>query len=278
MLKKAFFIYFLLLWATPTIWGQKENFLSRSSLGPTLGGSYYIGDLNPYRHFQNTHISGGLIYRYTLNSRVALNGKLLYGKVSADDANSNFEAHRLRNLSFESTIYELSGGIEFNYFNYKLGDEKFFFSPYMFVNVGFFRMNPSRELNDEMIALQPLGTEGQGSDLNEEQHYSLTQFVIPFGIGFKLNITEKMSLSLEYGIRKTFTDYIDDVGGNYVDPSLLTEANGNLAARMADPSLEGFEAVGPRGNAATKDWYSIFGVMVTFPLGNEGKCHFKNIY
>lgn len=272
---KNAFIILIIVTLSFNVLSQRENFKSRSALGIMLGGSYYIGDLNPYKHFQNTHLSGGLIYRYYINSRIELRGTLMYGKVSASDANSSIESHRLRNLSFQTDIYEVSGGIEFNYKNYKLGDTKYFFTPYMFIGLGLARINPSREYNGEMVELQPLGTEGQGSSLNDKDPYSLTQIVVPLGVGFKINFGERSAISFEYGIRKTFTDYLDDVGGNYVDPVALTAENGNLAARMADPSLGGFEAVGPRGNSATNDWYSMFGITLTFPLGKEGTCYYR---
>lgn len=136
-------------------------------------------------------------------------------------------------------------------------------------------MNPMTEYNGEMIELQPLGTEGQGSNLNPNSPYSLTQFAIPFGVGIKLNLSRGVAISLEYGLRKTFTDYLDDVGGNYVDQVALSAANGDLAARLADRSIGGFQAVGPRGNSATNDWYNIFGAMITFPLGKESKCFYR---
>lgn len=254
---------------------QSETFLSRSSVGPMLGGSYYIGDLNPYGHFEHVNPAIGLVYRYYVNSRIELKAGVRYAQVSADDAMSSIELHRMRNLSFESDIYEISGGIEFNYFNYKLGDAKYFWTPYMFIDIAFFQMNPMTEYNGEMIELQPLGTEGQGSNLNSSSPYSLTQFAIPFGVGVKFNLSKGVAISLEYGIRKTFTDYLDDVGGDYVDQVALSTANGDLAARLADRSIGGFQAVGPRGNSATNDWYSIFGAMITFPLGKESKCFYR---
>jgi hypothetical protein len=41
-------------------------------LGITGGVTYYIGDLNPYRHYpKNTHPGFGLMYRYNFNERYA---------------------------------------------------------------------------------------------------------------------------------------------------------------------------------------------------------------
>jgi hypothetical protein len=133
-------------------------------------------------------------------------------------------------------------------------------------------MNPKTEINGDMVELQPLGTEGQGSDLSSKNNYSLTQLCIPLGVGVKFALGKKAALSLEYGIRKTFTDYLDDVGsGSYVDPSLLSVANGPLAADLSNRSLDG-DRFGKRGNASTKDWYTFFGGSLTFRLGKPNKC------
>jgi opacity protein-like surface antigen len=270
-----FFVVLLMsIVSIQSVVGQSENFRSRSTFGLMAGGSYYIGDLNPYGHFRNTKLSGGFLYRYHINSRIELRGNLLYGQVGADDANSKIDIHRNRNLSFQSDIWELTGGIEFNYFNYQIGNPKYFITPYMFIEMGVFRMNPTTELNGEQIELQPLGTEGQGSSLSNKDPYSLTQIVIPFGVGVKINVTRKVAIGIEYGMRKTFTDYLDDVGGNYVNQELLIQENGNLAARLADRSLGEFPAYGPRGNSSTKDWYAMFGLTLTFKLGNPDKCFY----
>jgi hypothetical protein len=151
---------------------------------------------------------------------------------------------------------------------------KYSYTPYMFIGLGVSRINPQTDYNGELIDLQPLGTEGQGSSLNSSDPYSLTQLVIPFGVGFKINVTKRIAVSVEYGLRKTFTDYLDDVGGSYVNNDLLLLENGNLAAQLADRSLGESRAYGPRGNSATKDWYSTFGATISFSLGKPGKCFY----
>lgn len=277
---KAFFkilLFILLVFLTSNIAiAQIENFASRSSLGFMVGGSYYIGDLNRYKHFKNTNLSFGLVYRYHLNSRVELRGNFRYGKVEAYDSESGNADQLARNLSFESTLFELTGGIEFNYMNYKMGNKEYFFTPYMFIDIGVFKMDPQTEYNDEMVSLQSVGTEGQNSDLSSENSYPLTQVVIPFGIGFKFNLGNRAALSLEYGIRKTFTDYLDDVGpGSYLNKADLAQQNGNIAANLSDRSASDVQMTGSRGNAETKDWYSMFGIMFTFSLGNPDNCFYR---
>ncbi|NRA12748.1 MAG: hypothetical protein HRT57_12395, partial [Crocinitomicaceae bacterium] len=120
--------------------------------------------------------------------------------------------------------------------------------------------------------LQPLGTEGQGSSLNSKS-YGLTQLAIPIGLGAKISMGDKASINFEIGLRKTFTDYIDDVGsGSYIDPVLLAAENGPLAAELSNRSLSD-SRFGRRGNASTKDWYVFSGVMFTFRLGKPQKCY-----
>ena len=252
---------------------QQQNGRSRSELGIMLGGSYYIGDLNQFKHFNKTKPSVGVVYRYNYHSRLSFRGNLTYGKIEASDANAKMDLLKNRNLSFESTLIELAGGLEFTYLPFYLGSKKTKGTAYILAEIGLFHMNPQTEHNGDMVDLQPLGTEGQGSDLSSKKNYSLTQLCIPLGVGVKFALGKKAALSFEYGIRKTFTDYIDDVGSNsYVDPTLLTAANGPLAAELSNRSLDG-SRFGKRGNTSTSDWYSFFGAMLTFRLGKPNVCH-----
>lgn len=253
---------------------QQDHFWSKSELGFVIGGSYYIGDLNQFGHFKQNNLSGGLIYRYNYNSRVALRASLSYGKVEAYDSLGKTDYQLNRNLSFESTIFEGALGFEFNYFNYKIGNDRYYATPFLFAQIGVSRINPKAEYEGELYELQPLGTEGQGSGLNSNSTYNLTQLVVPMGFGFKINLGENVALQLEYGIRKTFTDYLDDVGDVYVNNVDLGSRNGDLAAALADRSSVLNVAGSKRGNPETKDWYSTFGIGLSISLGNPRRCAF----
>ncbi|RYM33798.1 hypothetical protein ERX46_07465 [Brumimicrobium glaciale] len=273
---KIVLISLLVILTSSIVNAQIENFRSRSELGFMVGGSYYIGDLNKYEHFNNTNLSFGLIYRFHVNSRLALRGTLRYGTIEGYDSESGKADQIARNLSFESSIFEVAGGLEFNYVNYKLGNKEYFFTPYMFIDIGVFKMDPQTDYKGEMVSLQNIGTEGQNSELTGENAYPLTQLVIPFGIGFKVNLGKRAAVSLEYGIRKTFTDYLDDVGkGDYLNAAELAQQNGNIAANLSDRSSSEIQMTGSRGNAETKDWYSMFGIMFTFSLGNPDICFYR---
>lgn len=136
------------------------------------------------------------------------------------------------------------------------------------------RMNPTTNYNGNNLELQPLGTEGQGTALNRKNNYSLNQITVPLGVGVKINLKDRLAISLEYGIRKTFTDYIDDVSGNYVDPDQLRAQNGPLAAELSDRRIDSSEEYN-RGNANNKDWYSFYGFMITFNPFKRNICEMR---
>ena len=269
---KTIFVFLLL----PFIFfSQRQNNLSKSELGIFTGGSYYIGDLNPLQHFKNSHIAYGIIAKYNINPRFALRGLFMMGNVSANDAQSPSQynnVYRNRNLSFNSTITEIGAGIEFNYFPFQLGNKTYRGSGYLFAEVAYFQINPTTTYLGEKVELRTLGTEGQGTPMNTNEYYSKNQLALPFGIGFKYPFGKIFCIGMEYGVRKTFTDYLDDVSSDrFVDKAQLKEVASPLTVALSNRNING-SAYGPRGNSQTKDWYFIYGITFTIRLGNPDEC------
>lgn len=274
------YIILLFTFAGTCVFAQPNQFFSRSELGPMGGGSYYIGDLNPNKHFIYSKPAFGLIYRYNLHSRAALRFTGTYLQLTGSDAKASDPFLVNRNLRFNNNIFELAGGIEFNYYNYVMNDDYNPISTYMFVEFAYFNMNPTTSFEGNEIELRPLGTEGQGTNLTEDDFYSRNQFAIPFGLGVKFNLIKRVAMSFEYGLRLTFTDYIDDVSGAYVNNELLAGQNGPLAAALADRTIQPYRSIGSntglqRGNPNTRDWYSVFSAMITIQLGKRPICFYK---
>lgn len=273
-MKKSLLLVLLLPFLTCGLRGQE---FYRSEVGLFLGGSYYLGDLNPSKHFLQTKFAGGVIYRYNITPRWALKVNALLGGLEASDAVS--KANIDRNLSFKSMIFDFSTQIEFNFLQYIPGNKKHFISPYIFVGASVFNFSPKAQYEGSWYSLHSLGTEGQGTTIEGvKKPYSLTTFALPFGLGVKYSPYKWISLGLEYGIRKTFTDYIDDVSTVYANPVILAAENGAVAAALADPSLsntvEGHDYTGlKRGNAKTKDWYVFTGLTVTVHIrAKKARC------
>jgi len=263
-MKKLFFVIIPLVFGTFSLSAQKTG-----EVGVFLGGSFYLGDLNPNGFFKFTQPAIGVIYRYNINNRFSARLTGLIGTVEAFDNQSSYAYQQTRNLNFKSPIDEISGQFEFNFFEYEIGNPKFNFSPYIFGGLGFFRMNPEGYINGSWVALQPLHTEGQGTEFNTSAPYHLIQPCIPFGIGIKVSIFKTVCMSIEWGLRKTFTGYIDDVSGVYPNPAQLAAQQGPnaaLALAASNPSINTDKAamVGSQRGNGKDDWYSFAGIILSF--------------
>ncbi len=272
-------------------------------VGVLLGASNYMGDLaKTSAVMKETKPAGGLICRYDLNYMFTLRGSALFGTISGTDANyKGIDAGReARNLSFKSNVVEFGGQLEWNLFGYESDRNSMANSPYVFAGFAVYKFNPKAyfeynaaifntidpngtlaQYDKKWVELQPLGTEGQETTkYNDRQRYSLTQISIPMGIGYKAQLDEDWALGIELGLRKTFTDYLDDVSTEYVGDQIVGGAYGYLSVAMKDRARE----VGKpsamnnqkRGNEDLKDWYIFGGITLTRPItgGHRGCFNF----
>ncbi len=243
-------------------------------LGVFGGLSNYQGDLTDKAYQRNTTKSAfGITGTYELTNRLNLRGGLTFAKIAGDDKWNN-ETAKLRNLNFTSKITELNLLAEFNVFNL----ESIRWTPYAFGGLAIYHFNPfTSDSGGYKTFLQPLSTEGQGLQGYGTKPYSLTQLALPFGGGIKYAVTDNIRLGLEVGMRKLFTDHLDDVSTTYADAADLLAAKGPKAVELAYRGDEvpagnlSYPTKGAqRGGAAQKDWYYFSGLNLTFRLNNSG--------
>ncbi len=247
-----------------------------NSLGITLNALNYYGDLAPRPNKISTDISFtrpaiGLSFSHRFGPRYSLTASFMYGTLRGADAESadkddatNGLFRYNRNLSFRNRIKELSLVATFDLFeNQATYISRVKWTPYAFLGIAVFHHNPqalapATDLNGNplpqagtWVNLQPLGTEGQYSELEPTdinsgiKPYKLIQPAIPFGIGARFRINEVMDFSAELAFRYLFTDYIDDVSRNYID--LDEFGNNELARAMSYRTNEAKGAPGPVG-------------------------------
>jgi Domain of unknown function (DUF6089) len=247
-------------------------------IGVFGGLSAYNGDLTD-KIFPKKETNGaiGVTLNYELKDQVMLRGGLTYSIVGGADRFSDKPDLVQRNLSFETKIAELSAVGEYYLFN--LYDRRY--SPYFFGGLAVYHFNPyAYNASHQKTYLKPLSTEGEGiAGYPDRKPYSLTQLAIPYGGGIKFAITDNLRIGVEIGFRKLFTDYLDDVSKNYIDPADLLAAKGQQAVDMSyrGNELPGGSPVYPsktdqRGNPKSKDFYYFTGIHLTYRLGsgNEG--------
>ncbi len=235
------------------------------------GFSNYQGDLQDKRFTLNqAHPAGGLGLAYEITNKILARANFTYGKLSGDDKQNPKNA--VRNLNFSSPITDIHLGLEY----YILDPYSYRLSPYIFAGISRFSFNPyTTDTGGRKVYLQPLSTEGQGFYQGRKK-YELSQFSIPFGGGARFALSDNIRVGFEIGLRKTNTDYLDDVSTTYVDQTLLYANRGQQAVDLAFRGDElktglNYPADGTqRGSAKNKDWYYFSGITLSFRLGNGG--------
>lgn len=262
---KPFFAIFFLVIAVSGIVvpAFSQNRLHASLFG---GLSNYQGDLQ-YRRFtaNQSHPAFGLGLTYDITPNISVKGMAYRAKVGAHDK-YNLPSLQFRNLSFETVIYE--GSLTGEYRLFDLNERKF--TPYVFLGFSLFRFQPytyDSTGTGRKIFLRPLSTEGQGlPQYPDRKPYHNIQPAIPFGGGIKYRVTENAVLGLQVGLRKLFTDYLDDVSKTYVDPDVLLAERGPRAVEYSyradelhngDPNYPAFMI---RGSSKYNDWYYYTGI------------------
>jgi hypothetical protein len=218
------------------------SFLGDLGGSASEGGGYGPQDLDVAS--SSGVIGGG--YRYYIRRSMAVRGNLYLAMVRGSDAQSQNPTRQARGLNFRTFIVELSGQYEFYFLSertkgmYRLrgakGLKNLKLDAYLFLGLGVFYYNPQNYAEGAWHNLRPLGTEGQTSGKGSK--YSMVDVCLPFGLGFKKKVTRKISLGLEFGVRMTATDYIDDVSDTYWHQQDIKDANGSngdLAAYLANP-------------------------------------------
>lgn len=250
--------------------------------GVYFGGINYEGDLAPSSFivsFSETHLDFGAFIYVKTNDWLGLKINYHHGTLSGTDANAQDGGRFNRNLSFRSPLDELSLSAAFFYASNHL--KRHIVQPYLTLGVGIFRFNPQAKWDGQWYDLQPLSTEGQGlSGFADKQPYKKVQICLPIGSGFHINLGKRMALICEASLRKTFTDYLDDVSTSYVPLDDLRREKGEMAAILSnrmlskDAQLHSLNQMG-RGDPKNKDWYIIGSIGIVFNvLGKNSRDNF----
>ncbi|HTE32151.1 MAG TPA: DUF6089 family protein [Chryseolinea sp.] len=161
----------------------------RSEVGFGLGTLNYTGDLVQTYNFKYSKPAATVFYRSNLSSVVSFRTAITGGKIGASEVPIDAFATN-RRASFNLFLLEASTVFEYHFLNWR--DTKRFvrFTPYLFGGLALF---------------------GISGEIEKKEEYSNVQAAIPFGGGIKYVYNPKWYFSLEFGIRKTFFDYLDNI-------------------------------------------------------------------
>lgn len=227
-------------------------------IGLNLGANGYLGDIGGNEltrrtsifdiHINETNPSFGLYTRYKINKKFAIQGALNYLKLEDRDSNSSNPARRARNLNFRNTLYELSARAEWTfYLDTDLGNKGYYankLNANLFAGLAGFYHNPQGQItkngalqyDGQWFDLRPWKTEGQ------DKEYSKFSVAIPMGIGVYITSNNQWRFGWELSYRYTFTDYLDDIKGNYANPDDLDPQAAEFASQTYQALIDEINA------------------------------------
>jgi len=261
----SFFVFFFL---SISLNAQlQETFSHRGEFGLSVGLDHYFGDLDPNAALGHPKFSTGVFYQLQLNNYIGIKVNGNYSFLGYSDAYSKDPVQRLRNLSFDENVWELSVAGNFNFFKFFPQLPEYRFTPYLSAGVGVINFNPYTYLGGNKYYLRPLETEG------ESKPYSPYTWVLPIGFGFKYNVSDKVNLFSEIIYRFTGTGYLDDVNGTYAGAAAFAKSS-TAAQELQDRSyvyghsyIKGQE----RGNGRN-DSYATFQIGISLNLEEGYHC------
>lgn len=177
----------------------------RSELGFGLGAFNYTGDLVRTYNISTSKPAGTVFYRSNISNVISLRTSITAGKIGASDAKNPIDAFATtRDASFNLFLLEAAGTFEYHFLDWRDSKRRLRFTPYLFAGVGMFGISGVAQKNAE---------------------YSNIQMAIPFGGGMKYVLNPKYYIAFEFGIRKTFFDYLDNISEG--TPSIKNYQYGN---------------------------------------------------
>ena len=236
-----------------------------TELGINAGAAGYVGDLNPSNLFKPSGIAFGAYVKRNLDPYWAIGIHYNYGKVKGYDSNSDDASLRTRNLNFSTSLNELSLQVDFNFLEYFSGGGVKNFTPYIFAGVGGVLFNPKAKYNGETFELKYYQTEGK-----KYKNYAIS---IPYGVGMKYRIGERLGIFTQLGYRTAKTDYLDDVGDRYTSPVFSDPSSKNPnGVNLSDPSGKNFPVGVQRGNFVKNDTYFFVHIGLSYTFTSD-KCY-----
>jgi hypothetical protein len=160
------------------------------------GAGTYFGDMTKIELSKSVNPAYGAFVRYNFNPRYALRFNVINGTIGAEgefDSQSWQLDPTTRLWDFNKNVMDISLQFEFNFFKYIVGDKQTPLSTYIFAGVG---------MQTYEYEYKSLIHESDGSEITQ---------TIPFGLGFKFNVSKRIGLGIEGGLRKTFSDKLDNL-------------------------------------------------------------------
>lgn len=269
-----------------------------ADLGVRIGAAAYWGDIQNVDYSKSVTPLYGVLGRYNFNKRLSIRGQLVTGNLQAygtlpgvnlADPNQNppnndqglYKQVYNHDYYFIRRIQTFEGIFEFNFLDYQMGSlKKNRFTPFLSIGVGAFYSRAPRqgtiilEANSTPIFIESTPNvfveapvfnmfrayRGPNADQEISNKTDALSPIIPMGFGIKYNLTKRLGACIEFCVRKTFTDNIDNV----VDPGRFQKSQdvpGNYQTNVSTNKL------------LNNDWYASLHLSLHWQVWTEkGNC------
>lgn len=223
---RYFLTVFLILTASVLVHSQTYE------VGAMLGGANYIGDIGKTDYINPNSFAGGAIFKWNRSARHSFRGSFMIANIKGEDSKSDNSRRKQRGYSFENSIKELSVGLEYNFWEFDVYNQRTASVPYLYTGLTYFFYDAlSKKPNNEIVKYDSAGS-----------------VAIPMVLGYKVKVSNSFLIGFEIGARYTFTDDLD--GSNPVK------------------DLKDMEEL-KFGNINSDDWYVFSGLTLTYAFGKK---------
>lgn len=208
-------------------------------IGVFGGAGTYFGDMTKIDLQKSINPAYGGFVRFNFNPRYALRFNVINGTIGAE-GEFDYQPNPLDKFwSFNKNVLDISMNFEWNYLKYIVGDKDTRWTTFLYGGVG---------MQTYKYNIVTLNSQIDGSEITP---------TIPFGLGVKYNLSKRWGIGFEGGLRKTFSDKLD----NLDDPLsyLNTNVTPNVQVKFTD-------------QLHNNDWTSYVGIHLVYKLiyGNQG--------
>ena len=175
----------------PTKTMAQEDY--RFDIGAGLGMTGYLGDANTANLWSEPGWDFEALFRYIANPRWAFKTNFYAWNLRGDSSKMTNVFPGGETFSFSTTFYELGEMVEFNFFNYGMG-----------------------ETYRKLKRISPYIAAGIGMTVWSIDGKTGAAFNIPLGVGLKYKLSQRWNIGFEFLMKKTFSDRLD--GEQLKDP------------------------------------------------------------
>ncbi len=200
-------------------------------VGLFVGGSNFIGDVGATNYISPNQLAIGGIFKWNRSPRHSYRLSVIFSDLEGIDGKSDDPRRIQRGYEFNTSILEISAGMEFTFFDFDLHDNRPKYTPYLYTGI--------TVTNHDNYFFTPTG-------VYTSENTSSWAYGIPMILGFKTNVTDHVIFAAEIGARYTFSDELD---GSVPD----SEFRQSLSF----------------GNTNSKDWYVFSGITLTYTFGRR---------